>query len=129
MAGVRGRPFLSASFEESGLPEWHARLSQSDAALVCQFSDEGILKESWPVVGRHENWGAHAQQWRTPPFRHMDFRDSQWYLRYYNDDLTEFVSMPRKPEDVLPFPEDGFFGHGAVEGRLRRMVRQRLEEG
>lgn len=120
--------FFLPEFDEEGLPDWHKGLVPADAALVCQFSDEGILKGTWPVVGRHENWGAHAQRWRTPPFRHMDFRDSQWYLRYYNDDLTEFVSVPRAPEDVLKFPEDGFLGHVAVEVCLRKMVRKRLEE-
>lgn len=118
--------FFLPEFDSQGLPEWHKNLSREDATLLCQTSDEGIVREEWPIVGKFANWSENEKEWPTPPFHYGS--PPHCVLRHYNDDLTEFTSVPTDCEVALEYPRDSLWSYQSIESHLRSLVRTRIDE-
>lgn len=118
--------FFLPEFAAQGMPEWHKGLTQKDAVLLCITSDEGVVREEWPIVGSFENWSENQKVWPTPPFHYGS--PPHCVLRHYEDDLATFATVPTDCEIALEFPRDSLWGYQSIEDHLRSLVRKRLEE-
>lgn len=99
-------------------------LKASQAILVMQFGDLGLIKGKWPVLGTCADWK--RAEWPVPVFSRIDkIANVAWTIRYSDHDLT-FVGEDRvDPALASRYPDDGLAGADAVGLRLARMLSAR----
>lgn len=90
--------------------------------LVQCFGDLGLIRGTWPVVGRLPGW--RREEWPMPAFgRREELTGRCWRVEYDDDDPN---SRPREVlislEECERLPEDGAAGSGFIEARLTRLL-------
>lgn len=93
----------------------------SDAVLVGRFSDLGIKRGEWPLLGRIPGWQREA--WPIPVFvRHEELSGRSSHVFYDPDHPGKRLRDVQIGPDVPQGPEDGMMGAGFVEERLSRLL-------
>lgn len=98
------------------------RLSAVDSVLVQKFGDLGLIRGSWPVIGRVAGW--RRTEWPMPSFaRHEELTGRYLRVEYDDDDPNSRPSETSvSREEFERLPEDGLAGFGFIETRLSRML-------
>jgi Immunity protein 26 len=103
-------------------------LRASDAILVRQFGDLGLLEGEWPVIGRLENW--RMEDWPLPDFGHVDnMTGKAWRVRYPDDLSGLGQRIPGSSEEAKALPPDVLSGSGALEIHLAKAIERADSDG
>jgi len=96
-------------------------LSPSNAVLVGDCGDLGLLKKEWPVVGSIPRWN--RDDWPMPPRIRVDEAVNRAWLSRYDEDTFELISEAEvDPSLINQYPYDRTMGYGAVEIRLTKLL-------
>ncbi len=99
-------------------------LSNNDAILATLFGDNGLAQGQWPIVARTSPWD--QTRWPLPAFGRTLELDGQiiaWRIEYSDVDLVHVVRETRaSPQDVQDLPEEGLWGHLALEEYLTKLL-------
>jgi len=98
----------------------------SEAILVEQFGDLGVLSGDWPVVKTASDWK--RTEWPVPDFGWVDsVNPAVGYRTTYSDDLDECVREVRvSADEARSLPEEGLSGFIALTIRFENVLdRQR----
>lgn len=100
-------------------------LAAIDNVLVQRFGDLGLIRGTWPVVGRLPGW--QREEWPMPAFgRREELTGRCWRVEYDDDDPNSRPrEVPISPEECARLPEDGAAGFGFIEARLTRLLSTR----
>jgi hypothetical protein len=97
-------------------------LAAPDAILVRRFGHLGLLRGTWPLLGKLDGWD--RTEWATPAFgRHEELTGRSLKIIYDNDDPSKITCrevINRSDLDALP--GEGLLGVGAVESRLTALL-------
>jgi hypothetical protein len=98
-------------------------LRPADAVFEAMFGYLGLVTGSWVVIGAQPNFK--REDWPMPVFVHHDDLRDLYSHRWYEEDRLDMIREEYSPRGVvLEGPTDGLFGHGAVEIRLRQLLRE-----
>jgi len=98
-------------------------LKRENAIYIKLFSDLGLTEHDWKIIGKIEPWI--KEDWPVPMFRTFHEITHQGELRPYDEKTLESDSahwIKVTPSEAMKYPEDGFAGHGFVEGRISRIL-------
>jgi hypothetical protein len=96
-------------------------LASHDAIRVIKVSDLGLYDGSWPVIGDSAYW--ERERWPIPPFiRKDELTLSAWRETYSDDNLETVVSEQRIPYESTGLETAGFYGSGAAEYVLSKLL-------
>ena len=100
-----------------------ASLKASDAVLVRRFGDLGLLRGTWPLIGKPEDWKREA--WPTPVFgRFEELTGRSFEVIYDDNDPNKLIREEIIGRyDLLGLAKDGLLGAGAVEVVLTGLLR------
>ena len=98
-------------------------LSASDAVLVDRFGQLGLVRGTWPLLGRIDGWDRGA--WPTPAFGRFEELTGRAFKVIYDDANPNRLVREQQvaPYALVGLPKDGLSGAGAVERILTRLVR------
>ncbi|HPW55965.1 MAG TPA: Imm26 family immunity protein [Thermoanaerobaculaceae bacterium] len=94
----------------------------TDAVLVANTGDLGLLRGEWPVLGKVDPWEREA--WPVPVFvRRSVVSNTPKKVIYREPDFNiEAEILPCTEEEARQLPKDGILGYGAVEIRLTTLL-------
>jgi len=100
-----------------------AGLTASDSVLVRRFGDLGLLRKTWPLLGRLDNWERDA--WPTPAFGRFEELTGRSFKVIYDDANPNKVIREEIVDsyDLAGLAKDGLLGAGAVEIVLTGLLR------
>jgi hypothetical protein len=103
-------------------------MQPSEAILIARFGHFGLRKGTWPIIGSSV---LARDQWRVPQFVRRDLLNGRLYkVTYSADDPAEEIDIqPISSSEAVHLPEDGTFGHGAIEIRLAKLLANPKPEG
>ncbi len=96
-----------------------------DAVLITQFQDLGIVNGRWPLIQSTRPFS--REEWPIPKFG-MEIADSngKGYLREYEFDEAGHWNLINErvvdAKEIMDLPEDSFWGGGAVEIHLTKLL-------
>lgn len=104
-------------------------LHATDAVLIAQFGDLGLIEGSWPIIGHFDVWN--RKTWPMPRFARTDAVSGQARLVEYADDdpSHEMAVTPLAGDTLIDQPKDGLLGAGAVELRLTKLLARSSDRG
>ena len=97
-------------------------LSASQAILIRHCGDTGLIRGTWPIIGRTLTWS--RMDWPLPAFARIAL-DESWALRveYSEADINVVLrEVLVSLEEAHHLPEDGVSGYGALEIRLTKLL-------
>ncbi len=97
-------------------------LKPSDAVLICDYGDLGLLNKTWSVIGHSRCWD--RSEWPMPVFVRRDSITNKPSKIYYSEENpnTEVFEDICSEEEADELPEDGAWGYGAVEIKLSMLL-------
>lgn len=98
-------------------------LSASDAVLVARAGDLGLIRGTWPVLGRTAGWDRNA--WPTPAFGRLEELTGRAFKVIYDDNDPSWPVCQKRidAKELSDLPTDDLFGSGAVERVLTGLLR------
>ncbi len=101
-------------------------LRPPDALLVSHVRDLGLIRGSWPLLGKAPSWN--RSEWPMPVFIRREllppFRN--WRVYYSDIDPGVMVKEELEPGERPDLPTDGLSGCGAIEIKLTRLFANRM---
>jgi hypothetical protein len=121
LGGVLGYFFGSARLSVPNLDEL-CRLQPVEAILIRRFSDLGIQRNEWGVIGKCNDW--QRKDWPVPLFARTTADGVVAWVSEYSDGNGMSLVQERQItlDEVKKFPEDGSSGYGAIEIRLTKLL-------
>lgn len=100
-----------------------AGLSASDAVLVRRFGHLGLLRGTWPLLGKLDDWERDA--WPTPDFGRFEELTGRSFKVIYDDaDPNKLIREEIVDSyDLASLAKDGLLGAGAVGKVLTGLLR------
>jgi hypothetical protein len=97
-------------------------LSCEQATYAHIFSDMGLLRQEWPLIGQAGQWA--RAKWPMPRFVREDpiSRKPRWLVRYSDDDPLMEIDVVPAVTLTAGLPSDGVAGHGFIEGVLSDLL-------
>ncbi len=97
------------------------QLRPGDAIRRLMLGDLGLINGEWPVLGASTDWDRGA--WPIPPYlRKNEFSPRAWRVIYAEDDPSKLEREELVPFDTAGIERDGFYGFGAVEILMTKLV-------
>lgn len=99
-------------------------LKPKDAALKIMVGDLGLIRGSWPIIGRSDSW--QRSEWPIPVFvmREPLGRRRAWLVYYADDDPSRRVGMELAPPETTGMESDSCYGFRAAEVVLTQVLTQ-----
>jgi len=91
-------------------------LKQENAIYISLFSDGGLIKGDWKIIGKIEPWT--REEWPLPIFGTVLELINKGELRRYDEETLDTSSelwTRVSIDEALKYPKDGFAGHGFIE--------------
>ncbi len=105
------------------VPEIEAvkRFTRADALRVVRFGDLGLIRASWPVIGRSESWT--SVEWPLPAFARRDVSGRCYRVEYDPHELRQPCrEVEVEADECNRLPRDALSGSGAVERVLTELL-------
>lgn len=96
-------------------------LAPQSAVKVIHVGDLRLMNGTWPILGDSPNWK--REEWPMPAFiRRDDILSIAWRVEYADDNPNQVISEQRIPYDSVELERDEFYGAGAAEIALTRIL-------
>lgn len=99
-----------------------AELHSDQACVLLRFGDLGLLRGTWPLLGKLDGWDRSA--WPMPVFGRFEELTGRSYAVYYSDDDPSLLcrEVEVAQDDIALSPSNDLYGAGAVEVALTRLL-------
>ena len=95
----------------------------SEAILIRDFGDLGLLDYGWPVIGKLDDWN--SEQWPVPDFGYIDVVPPiRGFRRVYGRGIGELCTeeIQVSIEEAESLPQDGLSGYLALVYGLDKLL-------
>lgn len=119
--GVLFGYFFSPRFYHQGQVKPES-LGVDRTILSARFGDLALISGKWPLCGRIERW--RREDWPMPSFIRKNLMGQAGYLiaTYADDNPTQCLNE-NYTKTPLNLPNDGLAGYGAIEKKLKNILK------
>lgn len=113
--------FFGPKRENSTVERNTLDLMPSDAIMIIQFGDLGLIRGEWQVISHSPTFS--RDKWPLPSFARIDVISNKVRrIDYDEDTLYEEKEQVISFETAKSLPRDGLWGYRAVEQQLAKIL-------